>query len=333
VLFRSVAQSARQHHAEFYWHLGDFRAMYTVDEDMQQRYNSKLPLEEYRRIAWSDFIANQIAPFQSVPVRLGIGNHELIGTTQAEYLAQFGYWLDTPELRDQRVGDNPQDLVPKPYYHWKYRHVDFISLDNSGEDGFDEPQMSWFENILERDKKDGDVLTVVVGMHRALPNSNACGHSMNGDPAGGHPNSLDSGRKAYTDLVKWKKESGKRVYVLASHSHFYMEHLYDTAYWRNPQHGEVLPGWIVGTAGAKRYNLPDLPKDVLKKTDAKTDVWGYLLENVHADGAIRFAFQKLGAESLPPAVRGRYGNKFVNFCLKENHDPAPHPLAPSCLDQ
>ena len=44
----------------------------------------------------------------------------------------------------------------------------------------------------------------------------------------------------------------KHVYVFASHSHFYMEDIYRTDAWK----GKVLPGWIVGTAGAQRYVLP-----------------------------------------------------------------------------
>ena len=46
----------------------------------------------------------------------------------------------------------------------------------------------------------------------------------------------------------------RSVYVLASHSHYYMENIYNTEHWR--LHGGVLPGWIVGTAGAVRYPLP-----------------------------------------------------------------------------
>jgi Calcineurin-like phosphoesterase len=336
VVMPTIVKSVLQHHAEFYWHMGDFRAMYGVDEDMNQQYDGKLSKEEYLRIAWGDFLANQIAPFGSLPVYLGIGNHELLGQkTLADFIAQFGYWLDKPELRAQRSADDPQGATVKPYYHWKTRHVDFIYLDNSGSDGFDDAQLLWFEKVLDRDKSDKDVLTIVVGMHRALPNSLACGHSMNGDPPNPSEKSLNSGRRAYNDLAKWKTGSGKFVYVLASHSHFYMEDLFDTVYWQNPKHGgEVLPGWIVGTAGAMRYNLPDLPEDVIKKAKAQTDVWGYLLATVHENGKISFDFEKLGKEHVPEEIRTRYGDDFVdNFCFKGNHDSSPHPPAASCQDQ
>jgi hypothetical protein len=336
VVMPTIARSVLQHQAEFYWHLGDFRAMYGVDEDMQKRYDPALARDEYWRIAWGDFIANQVAPFGLLPVHLGIGNHEVAGNkVPADFIAQFAYWLDTPELRAQRLSDTPQDAGLKAYYHWKQRHIDFIYLDNSGEDGFDDAQLLWFENVLARDKTDKDVLTVVVGMHRALPNSLACGHSMNGDPPHPSDKSLTSGRQAYSDLAKWKKDSGKFVYVLASHSHFFMEDLFDTAYWKNPAHGgEVLPGWIVGTAGARRYKLPDLAPDVLKRTKAQTDVWGYLLATVQENGAISFEFEKLGKDKVPEEIRTRYGDDFVDkFCFDGNHDDSVHTPAPSCQEQ
>jgi hypothetical protein len=40
--------------------------------------------------------------------------------------------------------------------------------------------------------------------------------------------------------------------LLASHSHYYMKDIYNTPHWK----GMVLPGWIVGTAGARRNPLP-----------------------------------------------------------------------------
>jgi hypothetical protein len=60
-----------------------------------------------------------------------------------------------------------------------------------------------------------------------------------------------SGHQVYGWQLGFKQRSKKPVYVLASHSHFYMEGIFNTEYWR--AHGGVLPGWIVGTAGAERY--------------------------------------------------------------------------------
>ena len=112
--------------------------------------------------------------------------------------------------------------------------------------------------------------------------------------------------------------ASKPVYVLASHSHFVMENIFDTPYWR--EHGGVLPGWIVGTAGAIRYALPaDVPPGRL----ARTHVYGYLLATVHARGAsdrdpIGFEFRELDEAAVPQAVRERFGTALVRQCFEQN---------------
>src|SRR5262249_5029906 len=72
---RAMARSvAAQHNLAFYWHLGDFRRLGRseprIDADIQAEYGGSLTLEEYRRIAWGDFIAHQVAPFGTLPVFL-----------------------------------------------------------------------------------------------------------------------------------------------------------------------------------------------------------------------------------------------------------------------
>lgn len=336
VVMPAIAKDALQHQIDFYWHLGDFRLMTDIDEDMRKRYEDKLTLDEYWRIAWGDFLANQVAPFGLLPVHLGIGNHEVAGNkAPTDFLVQFAYWLDTPELRTERLNEYSQDGGLRAYHHWKNGHVDFIYLDNSSEDGFDDGQLEWFERILERDKLDKNVFTVVVGMHRALPNSLACGHSMNGDFDHPSETGTQSGRRAYRDLVKWKNDTKKFVYVLASHSHFFMQDVFESEYWENSKYGgTVLPGWIVGTAGAKRYQLPaELSPDLLAKTKAKTHVYGYLLATVHKDGMIDFDFHDLEQKDVPTDVSSRFGVDFVNFCFNENSDDRAHPPAESCKEK
>jgi hypothetical protein len=91
-----------------------------------------------------------------------------------------------------------------------------------------------------------DIVTMVAGMHEALPGSKGLSHSMCDSGAG-----IETGREVY-NLLWDLQQSGKRVYVLASHSHFIMDDVFRTSYWGD----RVLPGWIVGTAGAVRYRLP-----------------------------------------------------------------------------
>lgn len=59
VVMPAFAKSVHAHKADFYWHLGDFRIGYDVDEDMQQSGN-KLSITEYQKTAWDDFITHQV---------------------------------------------------------------------------------------------------------------------------------------------------------------------------------------------------------------------------------------------------------------------------------
>ena len=174
VVMPAIAKSVLGHHVEFYWHLGDFRLGYRIDEDIQNSGYPPSNMGDYQQNAWDDFIAQQIAPFGSLPVHLGIGNHELYfhGTTDAddelshaEFIKKFSQWLGGSKTA---------------YYHWKVRQVHFISMDNSRNAGFEPEQLSWLETVLKQDAADSNVRAVVVGMHRALPNSLACGQHERG---------------------------------------------------------------------------------------------------------------------------------------------------------
>jgi hypothetical protein len=336
VVMAGIAKSVLAHEVEFYWHLGDFRIGYDVDEDMQQS-GSKPSIAEYHKTAWDDFLTHQVEPFNTTVVHLGIGNHEtyMHGTTKedenlshAEFVTKFSKWL----------GDSKT-----AYNRWKVHHVDFINMDNSGDAGFDQKQLTWLEQVLKEDQSD-DVKAVVVGMHRALPNSLACGHSMNGDSSSSAENnlkSLESGRRAYEDLWKFQNASQKHVYVLASHSHLYMQDIFNTAYWRNKneqdqailngvKQGAILSGWLVGTAGAKRYRLPD---NLPTTTFAITYAYGYLLATVDSDGAIKFEFQQITENDVPVDVTTKFGKDFVDYCFLGNRDDTPHPPVDSCREQ
>jgi hypothetical protein len=312
VVMPGIAAGALAHQASFYWHLGDFRKIYDFDEDMQhepEHVSKPMSIADYEAHAWDDFIENQIAPFGSLPVFLGIGNHELApGKTREGYVAEFADWLEFPVLREQRLRDNPKDHRLKTYFHWAEKGIDFINLDNASPDQFDDEQLRWFEQVLKRDEADPGIKTIVLGMHRALPDSISAGHSMNESPEG-----TESGRRVYSDLLKTKNDAHKRVYVLASHSHFFMENIFNTQYWLT--HGGLLPGWIVGTAGAVRYALPEKSSDA---RIAKTNVYGYLLGTVGADGEIHLEFQQLDEKDIPRDVVDRFTPGFVHWCFAEN---------------
>jgi len=320
VVMPAIAAGVSRDHGRFYWHLGDFRAIYDFDQDLLQEppYRGKRPnILDYEQNAWDDFLQSQIAPFETetVPVFLSIGNHELIPPkTRAEFLAQFADWLDRPILQKQRLQDNPHDHRLKTWYHWREDGIDFIDLDNASPEQFDSEQMKWFRRVLARAVSDPAIRSIVVGMHAALPDSLASGHSMNNSPAG-----EQSGRAVYELLLDARNRGHKNVYLLASHSHFYMANVYNSAAWK--QHGGVLPGWIVGTAGAVRYPLPE---DSAQADAARTNVYGYLLGTVNPPGqpagTIHFEFREVKERDVPGAVVNRYTPSLVHFCFAENSE-------------
>ena len=325
VVMPAIAADARRHDAAFYWHLGDLRAIYKVDEDyaVERRFKSFSPapsLNDYQFSAWQDFAQHQMAPFGSMPFFIGIGNHETIPPkTRNQFIMQFAEQLDRPEISEQRARDTTrlarleQTAAPETYYHWIERGVDFINLDNATNDAFDSAQLGWLDAVVAADVNDPAVKTLVVGMHEALPHSLSNSHSMCGSVSG-----RESGERVYLQLVDAQRH-GKRVYVLASHSHYYLANAFDTAHWRDPANGGVvLPGWVVGTAGAERYALPE---GVVQGTDAREHTYGYLLATVSKAGDVRFAFRELSDGDLQAARSSDYTAEFVSFCVAQNPEP------------
>lgn len=323
IVVPAIADGVHKDGAKFYWDLGDFRANYDYDQDMLAAYTTHgkhLSVEVYQREAWPDFIAHQVDAFGSTPVFLTIGNHELLAPrTRADYLLQFADWLDTPMLREQRLKDDPTDHKLHIYYHWIEGGVDFVAMDNASSDQFDSAQMKWFERTLKHDETDPAIRTVVLGMHDALPDSLSAGHSMDESAQ-----MERSGRKVYQDLLDFRDKTKKYVYVLASHSHFLMENVYNDACHTTPD--TVLPGWIVGTAGATRYRLP---ANTTGAKLARTDVYGYLLGTVQPGGKINFAFKELKPADIPSSVVDEYGSKQVQACFEDNKSSYV-PEGPTC---
>jgi hypothetical protein len=312
IVMPGIAETAKKNNAAFYWHLGDLRATAYIDEDIRhqpEHLARPLTMPEYLNLSWQDFIDSQIAPFGSIPFFVGIGNHEVVAPkTREEFLLQFADWLDSPVLQAQRLKDFQDDHLLRTYYHWIDRGVAFYFLDNASAEQIDGAQFAWFETVLEKDRMDTAVKAIVVGMHKPLPESISLAHSMNESPAG-----TSSGRRVYEDLLRAQNDSHKYVYVLSSHSHFYMDGIFNTDYWK--KHGGVLPGWIVGTAGAVRYPLPPGSSDA---NGALVNVYGSLVGTVQTSGEIHFKFEELSESDIPVSVVNRYGKDFVHWCFAEN---------------
>ncbi|MGA2877556.1 MAG: metallophosphoesterase [Bryobacteraceae bacterium] len=313
IVMPAIAAGVHKSGAAFYWHLGDFRAIYRLDEDMSPPAELGLrnkPLETlaYLKEAWPDFIAHQMVPFGALPVYLLMGNHEAIPPMSREaWLVQFADWLETPAIRSQRLKDDPLDHQLHAYYHWTERNIDFISLDNSTPDQFDPGQMRWLRALLERDEASPKIRSIVVGMHEALPGSVSRMHSMSESPLGDK-----SGREAYEALWHAYAAAHKRVYVFASHSHYYMDNVFETSDWKD----KVLPGWIIGTAGAQRYKLPP---ETTPAQHAETNVYGYMIASVNADGAVSFQFERLSLDDLRAISASAYPEPLIRWCYENNH--------------
>jgi len=285
------------------------RAIYTFDEDLVPPPSLRLatkPLNiiDYETGAWPDFIAHQLAPFGSRPIFLTPGNHEIIPpATRDANLIQFADWLETPAIRNHRLRNDPKDHTLRAYYHWIDRGIDFIALDNASREPFDPGQLKWFHDVLSRDEASDQVRTVVVGMHAARGKLRSA-HSMSDWPPG-----EASGREVYQALLHTRDVGHKRVYLLASHSHCYLDDVCRTDTWK----GRVLPGWIIGTAGAVRY----LPAGTVPGPKVRTDVYGYLIGTVASDGAISFSFHKLSVADLL-RTRGQAAESLVHWCNEQN---------------
>jgi hypothetical protein len=304
----------REHPAAFYWHLGDFRRMYGPDCDVVKRAHpdwdckarpeDQLGPEEmnqYLETAWDDFIARQVHPFAPTPVFLGIGNHELgAGRTPLEYQRKFQPWLTSGPIHNQRVreaNDHFYSTEGDTYYHFVQNGADFIYLDNASPGSFSAAQIQWLEKVLSRDKADANVKTIVVGMHAALPFSRQSGHAMDASCQG-----LCSGQQVYDLLYRMQTPGGKRVYVFTSHSHLFVDRLFET-----PEHeGQVLTGWLVGTAGAEQYRPETEPVQ-----------YGYVLVAVHPDGTLDARFREVRRDS-PPLATGPGAEPLTAFCFEQN---------------
>jgi hypothetical protein len=304
--------------AAFYWHLGDFRRMFGPDCDVVARtypgWDCKARPEEqlgwgemnrYLEIAWDDFIARQIEPFAPTPVFLGIGNHELgAGRTRADFQRKFQRWLTAGPIHNQRVLealDHFYSVDGDTYYHFVWNGVDFINLDNADPASFSPAQLAWLATVLNRDAKDPAVKTIVAGMHEALPYSRQRGHAMDASCQG-----LCSGQQAYDLLHRAQTVAGKHVYVFASHSHLFVDKLFET-----PEHdGQVLPGWVIGTAGAEQY-----------RPETEPTQYGYALVAVEPDGTLDVRFREVTRDS-PPLASGPGAENLTAFCFDRNKQPA-----------
>jgi hypothetical protein len=273
---------------------------------------NQLSKAEYQRRAWDDFLEHQMASFGSFPVFLGRGNHENVKPmTREGYISKFSSFLSRPEIQAQRKADGDTSEAVEPWYHWTHDGVDFITLDNAGPDEFSDAQMRWLRSVLDRDlAANSGIHSIVAGMHEALPHSTSSDHGMDDWDLG-----IRTGELVYTWLFD-AQAAGKHVYILASHSHFYSPNVFSTPYWK--QHSSnVVPGIIIGSAGAHRYKLPQFADKA-----SKTNIYGYLQGTVQADGSIDFALHELSESELVASKWPNAPLDAIHECYIHNSDAA-----------
>lgn len=308
----AIAAKVQAEHDVFYWHLGDFRWISQPDEDILAMLpaGAQLSKNDYQQHAWDDFRVHQLASFGAFPVFLGRGNHEAVPPmTRERYIAAFSPWLTRPEIEKQRKADGASAGPVGPWYHWIENGVDFITLDNASREEFTDAQLHWLRAVLDRDlAPHSGVRAIVAGMHEALPHSTGSNHAMDDWPLGER-----TGDEVYT-WFRDAQAAGKHVYLIASHSHYYSPDVFDTPYWRQ-QPKPVVPGIIIGTAGAHRYRLP---QDAA--AGAKTMVYGYVQGTVHPDGAIDLVLHELSEDDLLRAKWPSAPVAAIHECYIHNGD-------------
>jgi len=308
----AIAARVKAENDAFYWHLGDFRWMSSEDQDMQAMGTPGVPMSkaEYQQRAWDDFLTHQIAAFGQTPVFLGRGNHETVAPmTHEGYIVKFSALLDRQEIAAQRKEDGADGAPVGPWYHWVHNGVDFITLDNATHDEFTSAQMHWLRSVLDRDlDPHSNVRAIVAGMHEALPHSTGAEHAMD---------DWDLGMRTGELVYRWlydAQAAGKHVYIIASHSHYYSPNVFNTSYWKEHS-SKVVPGWIVGTAGAHRYHVPNQADPA-----AKTNVYGFMRGTVHEDGNIDFNLVELSEADLEKAKWPEAPDAAIHECYVNNHD-------------
>jgi Calcineurin-like phosphoesterase len=308
----AIAAKVKAERDVLYWHLGDFRWISQPDQDLiaMEHNESLFSKEAYQKVAWDDFLAHQIAPFSPVPVFLVRGNHESVKPmTREGYIEKFSSLLDRREIQAQRQADGANAAPIGPWYHWTRDGVDFITLDNASHDEFTNAQLRWLRGVLDHDLlPNSGIRAIVAGMHEALPHSTGSEHAMDDWDVGQR-----TGELVYTWLSD-AQAAGKHVYIIASHSHYYSPNIFNTPYWKQYT-DTVVPGWIIGVAGAVRYKLP---ADADKA--AKAHIYGYMQGNVHADGSIDFTLHELSETDL---IQSKWPNApldAIHECYVHNAD-------------
>ena len=140
---------------------------------------------EYPGIAWDDFTQNQMAAFGDTPFYLGIGNHDTVAPEDhAAFVARFSEQLDLPNLRAQRLKDDPSDLAAEDVLPLDRARRGLSSIwTTRTETSSSADQVAWLEKTLNRDLPILRFARLWWACTRRFPESLSSNHAMDDSKA------------------------------------------------------------------------------------------------------------------------------------------------------
>ena len=176
IVMPAIASGVLASRSEFYWHLGDFRAIYAFDEDMvpPALIGTAAQTADHHHLR-----DHCLARFHRSPVR---------ALWHTSHPAEPRESRDHPARHARTI---PAYNLPTGWIHLRCAHsacrtirriincartitgsiaISISSrMDNAGPDKFDAAQLTWFHSVVDRAEKSPAIQTLVVGMHAALP--------------------------------------------------------------------------------------------------------------------------------------------------------------------
>ena len=126
------------------------------------------------------------------------------------------------------------------------------------------------------------------------------------------PRGDKSGREAYEALWHAHDAAHKHVYVLASHSHYYMDNIFETADWKD----KVLPA---GSSAQPALNAISYRPKLRPRNTPRPMFMATSIATVAPDGAASFQFQRLSLDDLHAINGSRIPEPLVRWCYENNH--------------
>ncbi len=180
--------------------------------------------------------------------------------------------------------------------------------------------------LAERQESNPEVKSVVVGMHEALPDSIANYHSM-GDNL---PTAGPSERRKRSIKLCWLSATkATSPSTCSPATRIFIWRIFSTRAKLKENGAKPLPGWIVGTAGAVRYPLPDGRTAARRRRMSMDTCWPRfqpMARSIYVRGIARIRRSAVRAAALS-------GDR-VPWCFAHNsmnREPTAADITPRCM--